>query len=272
MPVIVNGSGWRLCAYLVGSRGWQSRYWAAACRETLFHRALCAHPEEADLDAVLDYGLDFCGDDAHARGGDHGEGGVAPERAPVHRRAEPVVFLLVARVQAHIEEEHAARHEPRRHPRDELGLLAGRHVEYRIEGRDEVERLRWELDARHVASQELDPGHALARHLDAARRDVDRSDRVKLAREVSGRLCTRTASEVESRPARRDERKHRVDPGATGAVALLFLPALVTVEDRVVSVGHHPLRIDAHASNSMTQRTPGARANARRLRGHIHRS
>src|SRR5215217_3272712 len=163
-----------LCAYLVGSRGWQSRYWAAACRETLFHRALCAHPEEADLDAVLDYGLDFCGDDAHARGGDHGEGGVAPERAPVHRRAEPVVFLLVARVQAHIEEEHAARHEPRRHPRDDPGLLAGRHVEYRIEGRDEVERLRWELDARHVASQELHPRHVLARHLDAARRDVDR--------------------------------------------------------------------------------------------------
>ena len=54
---------------------------------------------------------------------------------------EPVVFLLVARVQAHIEEEHAARHEPRRHPRDDPGLLAGRHVEYR-EGRDEVEGLR----------------------------------------------------------------------------------------------------------------------------------
>src|SRR3954468_20865680 len=79
---------------------------------------------------------------------------------------------------------------------------------------------------------------------------------LKLAREVRGRLCTRTAPEVESRPARRDEREHCVDPGATGAVALLFLPALVTVEDRVVPVGHHPLRIDAHASNSIAQRGP----------------
>src|SRR5215207_4043287 len=115
MPVFVNvsWSGSGLAPMRVSRRIARvaSRYWAAAWRETLFHRALCAHPEEADLDAVLDYGLDFCGDDVHARGGDHGEGGVAPERAPVHRRAEPVVFLLVARVQAHIEEEHAARHE-----------------------------------------------------------------------------------------------------------------------------------------------------------------
>ena len=54
-----------------------------------------------------------------------------------------------------------------------------------------------------------------------------------------------------------------IDPGATGAVALL--PVLVTVEDRVVPVGHHPLRIDAHASNSM------APTSRRRLRGDIPR-
>src|SRR5262249_13528814 len=110
---------------------------------------------------------------------------------------------------------------------------------------------------------------ALARHLDAARRDVDRSDRVKLAREVGGRLRTRTAPEIESRPARRDEREHRVDPCATGALALLFLPALVTGEDRVVPLGHHPRGIDAQASNSVAQHGPDARASARRMRGDI---
>ena len=56
--------------------------------------------EEADLDAVLDYGLDFCGDDAHARGGDHGD--VRRARRPSHGVPSETVFLLVASVQAHI--------------------------------------------------------------------------------------------------------------------------------------------------------------------------